>query len=326
MSKINLAILHGIGVTGPGYSNPLSQNIKKSFQNTLRDILKTNKSFSGEIEFIEIVWDDILASNQKKLGDIFETEFKKRRESSLIEIIITTTILFIISSLILLFSGSLFFYWIISLCVLYYFHKAAYKLRTRFAAEFISDIIGYRNDSAYKKIKERILERITQKLKIDEKRNLSFVSHSLGTIIASDFIYDRQKEFGSLHEDIKLNNFFTLGSPLALFSLEFGPEMFKSPIKLEDENGRWVNIFDKDDLIAYPLKPLNEVYDKLILKDKEINTGLFGDSHIRYFPNKKLADIIGTKLAIDWLSINDKLTNDEIKCLYESYDKNLKIC
>lgn len=93
---------------------------------------------------------------------------------------------------------------------------------------------------------------------------------------------------------------------MALFALQYGIELFKSPIHVEDAQGHWTNIFDLDDPIAYPLKNLNDAYEKAVHLDCQVNTGGFGVSHVRYFGNRIVQETIAKKLAADWLRMNDK--------------------
>ena len=37
--------------------------------------------------------------------------------------------------------------------------------------------------------------------------------------------------------------------------------------------GEWINFYDRDDVIAYPLRSLNPAYKAVITDDREINVG-----------------------------------------------------
>lgn len=95
-----------------------------------------------------------------------------------------------------------------------------------------------------------------------------------------------------------------MGSPLALFSLAVGKEVFNKPVHMDHPKGRWVNIFDEDDLIAFKLKILNEAYEAAIFKDLRINVGGLASAHTAYWRNKETLKVIAQKLAADWISIN----------------------
>ncbi|MFC1632252.1 hypothetical protein ACFL1I_06460 [Candidatus Omnitrophota bacterium] len=293
MNKINVAIVHGIGNAGSGYSQALVEGLKEEFNRQLKAILATGEEYFNEIKFQEIVWGDILSERQRELKAILQnvqSSVKSKRCFNLFKIL---------------------------------FRKFYHWLRTAFAAESIGDVIGYKNPEAYKQIHKKILDGIDSLNKEKAKDNITFIAHSLGTVIASDFIYDRQKKIGDFHSKFRLSNFFTLGSPLALFALRYDQRLFGQPIKMEDQYGRWVNIFDKDDPIAYSLKPLDAAYQVAVLKDQQVDTGCFGISHLRYWQNHKVHQLIGRKLAIDWLRINNRLSQADFDNLYQSYDKDL---
>ncbi len=112
-----------------------------------------------------------------------------------------------------------------------------------------------------------------------------------------------------------------------LFSLRFGgPEAFTKPISVENPTGRWVNIVDEDDPVGMPLKVLNDAYNKVVLKDVIINSGVYGISHLGYFKqSSKALDIICQKLAIDWVALNQKLPQEKIDKLYQDYDQTVGV-
>lgn len=277
MPKLLAIIVHGIGKVEPGYADGLIRGLKKRFSGHIREILKTNDDYAEELIIKEIVWDDILAKNQDQLAIILKKGFAAQAIG-------------VVRS----FFKKIFFF----------FSKGMMRLRANFAAESVSDIIGYYNDLAYEKIHERLLAEINSLPASAQKQPLSIIAHSLGTVISSDFVYDRLKAHGALHENFIFNNFFTLGSPIALFALQYGIELFKNPIHAEDPDGQWVNIFDLDDPIAYPLKNLNDAYDRAVHIDQQVNTGGFGVSHTRYFGNRVVQETIAAKLAEDWVRLN----------------------
>ncbi len=285
LKTINVIIVHGIGTPQPGYAQPLIAGLTEKFSFHLQKTLPMRVEPKDNLIIREVIWDDVLAANQEKLAVLLKKGFIQHKNKGLREIL----------SKVFAFATN----WIL-------------RLRTDFAAEAISDVIGYKNNEAYPQIQQRLLDAINslrgEEREAGEKQHLTIISHSLGTVISSDFVYDRLKAGGTFHDQFLFSNFFTLGSPLALFALQYGIELFKSPVHLEEAAGQWMNIFDLDDPIAYPLKNLNEAYDKAVTVDREVNTGGFGVSHTRYFQNPVVQDVIAEKLARDWLRINGKLT------------------
>ncbi len=161
---------------------------------------------------------------------------------------------------------------------------------------------------------------------------LCIISHSLGTIVASNFIYDLQataagKDLISsmvranmgdtpLDRGETLALLYTLGSPLALWSLRYNnfgvPISIPSPNLSEHHSNvptEWVNMYDRDDVIGWPLKTLNELYDAQVTEDKQVNVGNIVDSltpasHVKYWQDKDVADPISQKLIATWQALN----------------------
>lgn len=282
--KINVIIVHGIGKPSPGYAQKLIKGLTEKFNLALQERLRTTENQSYNIVIREIIWDDVLAVNQDKLAALLKKGFVEHRPKGFRA-----------------FASKMFSF----------VTAPIFRLRTDFAAESISDIIGYKNSEAYPKIQERIKKVLSSmedsSAMPGEKQYMSIIAHSLGTVIASDFVYDQLKAHHIFHKWFLFSNFFTLGSPMALFALQYGVELFKSPVPLEYKHGQWINIFDLDDPIAYPLKNLNEAYDAAVHVDQEVNTGGFGVSHTRYFDNQDVQNIIAQKLALDCLRINGRI-------------------
>lgn len=207
------------------------------------------------------------------------------------------------------------------------------RFQNEIITDFIEDIVGYLHKDSQRAVYLRVSDALAdcQKKIGGGKIPLTFVAHSLGTVITSDYIYEQNDPKSDvsgpkiLKEYFNLQNLFTIGSPISLFSLRFGgPEVFTSPVSVETDHGRWVNIFDEDDPVGMPLKVLNETYEKVVHKDVLINSGVYGLSHAGYFKkSSKALDIICQKLAIDWIALNQKLSPDKIENLYKEYDENV---
>lgn len=275
MNPVAAAVIHGIGVSKPGYAKPIIDGIRREFDTAVK--ASAAKSAPPDaIFFKEVLWDDVVAARQRELAVILRKGFDAQPQSGFSAFWGAV------------FSGP---------------KKLINWLRTDFAAEFVSDVLSYRDRDVYGLIHHKIFQELAE-FSGGNKLPLTLITHSLGTVIASDFIYDRQKK-GAGDTRWILSNFFTLGSPIALFALQYGgAQVFKSPVHVEDPSGVWVNLYDKDDPIAYPLKSLNEFYDKAVARDLLVNTGIFGAAHTHYFENRQVQQTIGRKLAADWLKIN----------------------
>lgn len=162
---------------------------------------------------------------------------------------------------------------------------------------------------------------------------LCIVAHSLGTIITSNYLYDLQVHFHErsliapkvldamgdtpLERAETLAHLYTLGSPLALWSLRYVE--FGRPIKFPlDEfkdhypqlTPEWINYYDADDIIAFPLKTLNEYYDAVVTADREVDVGNLINSktpfsHLGYWTDADIIRPISDALIRTWRALNE---------------------
>jgi len=159
--------------------------------------------------------------------------------------------------------------------------------------DFSGSALAYR-ESMYEAIHSRVRESLSKMCthrRIDpEQTPLVILAHSFGSVIMSDYIYDIQKRqaesngkidgISNLEQFRTLAGVITFGSPMALFSLQDNNAFDKTinivgadlPEKIK-ERVQWNNYYDKDDIIAYPLKGINDAYGELIHGDFEINVG-----------------------------------------------------
>lgn len=149
---------------------------------------------------------------------------------------------------------------------------------------------------------------------------LTVIGHSLGSVIASDYLWDHTRARGSLHQleehRMVIKNIVLLGSPMALYALRNNPHADKatlassltSPVCVEPGTGLWLNLFDAQDLVALPLKPI-KAYAEAGVIDRPVNVGNLltswnPASHIGYWTSDEVAVLIGSKLALDWAAAN----------------------
>jgi len=190
-----------------------------------------------------------------------------------------------------------------------------------FMTFFVGDIIAYASEPANRNgIREKVWERIQSTC---ENGPYSILAHSLGSIIAFDFMYKlfvkgvplfeteaekKKRENGKRTEEDEIRivlyqkNFrhlFTFGSPIGLFLLRQGDlwldkeKPFSGLINPVPKRHTWFNFYDRQDLAAYPLRDLfdaNRRNRSRPLEDIEVQTGnLIYNSHTNYWENKTMA-------------------------------------
>ena len=141
------------------------------------------------------------------------------------------------------------------------------KLRKFFVA-FGGDAVGYPKDSfsnaVYNAINKVVQEQIdsVKEEYPNDTFEFTFVTHSLGTIVGSNYLYDNHPDRKAQpNGKIKATNLFTRGSPIAIWTLRFGgPVKATHPVQISRPNGAWINILDDEDIIGFPLRDLNPKY------------------------------------------------------------------
>jgi hypothetical protein len=209
-----------------------------------------------------------------------------------------------------------------------------------FMIHFAADAIAYQPDKQGSQTYEEIHAVFAMTLRklrdsAGPEAPLAVISHSLGTIIASNFLYDlerdREAKSGGLIPGAArglmsatplewgetLARFFTLGSPLALWALRYNhfgcpltvphPKLIQHYPHLQAE---WINFYDRSDVIGYPLKTLSELYDRSVTSDVPVNVGgllRFWNplSHVEYLGDHRILQPIARSLAKAWRGAND---------------------
>ncbi len=209
------------------------------------------------------------------------------------------------------------------------------KLR-RFLIDFLADALAYQpspsDRSAYDGIHRVFAETLRDLAQeAGDTAPLCVVAHSLGSVIASNYIYDLQADARKkiisdpvreamgdtpLERGETLTLLYTLGSPIALWSLrytDFGrPIQVPSPLLQQHYpglEGEWVNYYDADDVVGFPLKSLNDAYSEQVTSDRQVNVGnIFGSwnplSHLAYWSDRDVLDPIAEKLIQVWQAVN----------------------
>jgi hypothetical protein len=139
-----------------------------------------------------------------------------------------------------------------------------------------------------------------------DNKPLMVLAPSLGSVIMSNYIWDEQTAHGvgatPFERTETLTSFITYGSTLPLF-IPPGEEIkcikFPSP-HLPDKYtniAQWLNIFDPDDVLGYPLNDLWTDSQGTIIKDIIISAGIWPASetpfaHLFYHQDDDFLDIV----------------------------------
>jgi hypothetical protein len=207
-----------------------------------------------------------------------------------------------------------------------------YKSLRRFMVDFAADAIAYQpapsDRTTYDAVHRLVAGRLARLAeRAGARAPLCVIAHSLGTVIASNYLYDLMKEENSfmcpsvrailngtpLERGETLALFYSMGSPIALWSLRF--PRFGEPIRLPRTalsshhpslEPAWINVYDPDDVIGYPLQALNSAYRAAVTEDRPVDVGnIFTRwnplSHVGYWNSGAVADGIAESLAELWM-------------------------
>lgn len=176
----------------------------------------------------------------------------------------------------------------------------------KFVINALGDAVAYQrvpwqSPSVYEQIHQTV-NKMIRELRLDlgsQDLPLIVLAHSLGGTIISDYIWDRQKLWNDPADDpLSTNDFeamktlsaiITFGCNIPIFSLAYNPiEAIKFPPAAKDlekyfpsgtepekikKATKWINFYDSDDILGYPLKDLSPSYKKAVNKDLPVNVG-----------------------------------------------------
>ncbi len=145
--------------------------------------------------------------------------------------------------------------------------------------------------SIYRKVQQKIIDALKKtRVKLgNQDKDIILVAQSLGGQVISNYIWDFQENKGIWEvnnpdfpqfnpEEEKFLKFdslkylFTSGCNIPLFVSGFDQIV---AIRKPNQDFKWLNYFDKDDVLGWPLKPLSDSYNQVVEKDIEINAGNF---------------------------------------------------
>jgi hypothetical protein len=186
-----------------------------------------------------------------------------------------------------------------------------------FIVLYLGDVVAYvtDNDNDIRRDFWKAIEPYV----LGQNKKYSFIAHSLGSIITFDYLYklmkkgevflSKEKEVEGYKDNIdqlkgSFCNLFTFGSPIGLFmlrqsSLWRNDKNFAELVNpVQGPECNWLNFYDTEDPIAFPLENLfaNSNIQTGRLKDIKVSTGWYHDSHTNYWKNKQVAQEIAKAL------------------------------
>jgi hypothetical protein len=281
MKKVAVAIIHGMGNQKENYAEKMAIRLR-------RMVYEKSPTFvtdmDSQLVIVPIYWADVFAAG--------ETDLYKRLVED---------------------------------------QNLRFKGLRRFIIHYLADVIAYQPVETAKHNYHLVHRRVAESLgalagQAGADAPLCVISHSLGTVIASNYFYDMQmkpenvgfslKNLTPLEKGESLGLFYSVGTTLPFWSLRYNkfdrPISIPSP-KIEEQfpgyKGEWINFYDRDDVLGYPLKEVSPEYNRAVTEDRKINVGGMLESwnplaHAAYLTDKDVLEPISSGLVRLWKRIN----------------------
>lgn len=169
-------------------------------------------------------------------------------------------------------------------------HRLDWGWLRKFVMGVLADAVAYRRPNPgqydhYQAVHARVFDRLAAlRDRVGETTPLVVAAHSLGSVIFSDHVWDEQKHRGPGRDPFTrcetLAGYITFGSNIPLFTLgleEVKPIAFPPPGTALPNAvravARWMNYFDRDDVLGYPLREISAAYAATVTEDVDLQVG-----------------------------------------------------
>jgi hypothetical protein len=198
-------------------------------------------------------------------------------------------------------------------------HRLDWGWLRKFVMGVLADAVAYRRPNPgqydhYQAIHQRVHERLADlSSRAGATTPLVVAAHSLGSVIFSDHVWDEQHARGPGRDPLTrcetLAGLITFGSNIPLFTLgldqvkpiTFPPpgDGLSAPLRAA---ARWMNYFDRDDVLGYPLREISPAYADTVSEDVVIQVGgLLSSwnpaSHTAYWDDTDFIDRVAAQIA-----------------------------
>jgi len=198
-------------------------------------------------------------------------------------------------------------------------HRLDWAWLRKFVMGVLADAVAYRRPNPgqydhYQAIHQRVYERLAElSVRGGRAAPLVVAAHALGSVIFSDHVGDEQRRRGPGRDPLTrcetLAGLITFGSNIPLFTLgleQVKPIVFPPPgSALSDPvraAARWMNYFDRDDVLGYPLRPISQPYSATVHEDVSLGvgsllSGMTPVSHTAYWHDADFVDRVAAQVA-----------------------------
>ena len=173
----------------------------------------------------------------------------------------------------------------------------------------VGDALAYANNptnknsfyrSAHEKVRIAVDELRTE---LGDNRPVVVVANSLGCKVIFDYLCDAQSRHGIWEGKEAPSDFQKLANLRLLITTGCNLPFFESAVPAKQQrffrvhkDFQWVNFYDRDDVLGWPLRPLGGPFKQLVQDEERNKIGSFLTAHSRYWKNEKLNEEIAARM------------------------------
>lgn len=183
------------------------------------------------------------------------------------------------------------------------------KIIRRLMLATVGDALAYANNpndknSYYRRAHNEVRNAVDDlEAEIGDGSPVVVVAHSLGCKIVFDYLCDVQTGQGAWEGKTPPSEFQRLANLRLLITTGCNLPFFESAVPEtkqrffgQNEEFRWVNFYDRDDLLGWPLRPLGGRFAEVVEDEERNNIGSLLTSHIKYWKNEELNEEIAERI------------------------------
>ena len=163
---------------------------------------------------------------------------------------------------------------------------------------------GMEKDSFYRVAHEKVREAVAGlEAELGGSSPLAVVAHSLGCKLIFDYLCDAQSGQGVWKGEPPPNHFQQLGTLRLLITTGCNLPLFESATPPTErrffrvsQGFQWINFYDRDDLLGWPLRPLGGRFAELVQDQERNHIGSMLTSHGKYWRDEDLNEEIAAKI------------------------------
>jgi len=183
------------------------------------------------------------------------------------------------------------------------------KIIRRLMLVSLGDALAYVNNprdknSFYRGAHDKVRGAIDQlESEIGDSSPVAVVAHSLGCKVIFDYICDAQAGEGIWEGNEQPSDFQKLANMRVLITTGCNLPFFESAIPAPEQrffrvnkDFQWVNFYDRDDLLGWPLRPLGGPFQETVQDEERNRIGSTLTAHFKYWQHDALNKEIASKI------------------------------